>query len=101
MSLNRNQWKKHIKNWQQSKLSQKKYCEKHNLNYHTLKYWVCVINKERQNEKKSGFIEIPLKKTQHQSEITITLQNGIEIKASPDIIPENISKLISVLKELK
>jgi len=100
MSLNKSQWKKHIKNWYQSELSQKKYCEKHKLNYHTFKYWVCVINKERRNEKKSGFIEIPLKKIQRQSEITITLPNGVQIKASPDIIPENISKLLSVLKEL-
>lgn len=101
MSLGRHQWKKHIKNWQQSKLTQKKYCEKHNLNYHTLKYWVCELNKDKQSEKQSGFIEIPLKKELHHSEITITLLNGMQVRISPDFDPENISKLISMLKGLK
>jgi hypothetical protein len=102
MSLDRNQWKKHIKSWKQSKISQKVYCEKNSLNYSTLKYWVCRINKERKNKKQqSGFIEIPLKKTPLQSEITITLQNGIQIKTFPDIDPDNICRLITVLRGLK
>jgi len=32
-------WKKHLSGWRQSDLSQKAYCEKHNLKFATFGYW--------------------------------------------------------------
>jgi hypothetical protein len=32
-------WRHHQRNWQGSGLSQKAYCQQHNLSYHVFKYW--------------------------------------------------------------
>lgn len=101
MALEGNEWRKHIADCQKSALSQKIYCEKHKLNYNTFKYWKCKLNKTSQGNARAGFIEIPLKKSLPNQEITITLSNGIQVTTNADINPENISILISVLKELE
>jgi hypothetical protein len=101
MRLKKSEWQNHIKNCINSGRSQKEYSKKNNLNLNTFKYWWYRLKKEKMDLNHSGFIEIPYKKLNHNSEIIITLSNGIQMKVDSDIKPETVKILTSALKELK
>ena len=49
---NKKLWEQRINNYYQSKLSARKYCEKNQISYHALKYWITKFNKEKQQHQK-------------------------------------------------
>ena len=49
-------WIKHIQNWQDSDLTQKDYCQQHDLNYNSFVYWRGQI---KQSKKSADFLARP------------------------------------------
>lgn len=49
-----------IRNWQQSGLSQKAYCEQHNIRYHVFHYWYKCFRDLHSAAKDEGFIPIKI-----------------------------------------
>jgi len=66
-----------IGQWPESGLTQKEFCKKHRLTYHTFQYW---LRKSRQRlESPTGFIEITPWQSQHVPAIELHLVNGIRL----------------------
>jgi hypothetical protein len=55
-------WKKRISEQQSSGLTKKHWCAQHGINYHTLQYWVAIINKASHLKESLTFKEVPLSK---------------------------------------
>jgi hypothetical protein len=47
-----------IRDWQQSGLSQKAYCEQHNVRYHVFHYWYKCFRQVQLPAKEEGFIAL-------------------------------------------
>ena len=102
----------HIKKWQQSGVSQEKYCKSVNISYPTFVYWRTKFlskGKKGLNGTRKKFL--PLKpvpseiakqpstsKTQHQ-QIKITLSNGIQLLFPTSINSTIIGDCIKVIGE--
>ena len=73
--------------WQQSDLTQIKWCQENNVNIHNFKYWKTRINKiEADTKSKNGFVAI--KPTMFQENTSIKLNIGpatIHIDASTNL----------------
>jgi hypothetical protein len=86
---------KHYDNFLDSGLTRKNYCEKHNINVHTFKYWQCKLD----SKAKSSFltVEIPKKTEPISSILQLEIQypNGVKIKSGLDF--EIIRQLISLV----
>lgn len=86
---------KHYNNFLGSGLSRKVYCEKHNINVHTFKYWQCKLA----TKAKSSFltVEIPKKPEPLASILQLEIQypNGVKIKSGLDF--EIIRQLIGLV----
>lgn len=91
-------WAEHILRCSNSEISQKEYCSSNELNYNTFKYWQNKLKKENSNS--SGFIELPIQSLSGNSEIKITLSNGITISVNPSINPDSVKQYIKSLKEI-
>ena len=77
----RHYWIEHIEKCLNSDGSQRGYCRNNNINYITFKYWQNKLKKEKSSGSK--FIQIPLNnKINNNSDITITLKNGIQIRTN-------------------
>ena len=86
---------KHYDNFLDSGLTRKNYCEKHNINVHTFKYWQCKLAAKT----KSSFltVEIPEKSEAMASILQLEIQypNGVKIKSTLDF--EIIRQLIGLV----
>ncbi len=37
--MNKENWQEHVEAWKTSGQTQREYCDNHDLNFHTFKYW--------------------------------------------------------------
>ena len=102
----KNTWLQHVQAWKQSKLSQKAYCEQHNLKTHQLSYWYRKFeqgSQQKVSEPQSNFIPVTLSevkaKTADDLAIGLTLQlpNGICLT---DIQLSNVPVAQALIKAL-
>ncbi len=68
----REHWKQHFTAWQESKLSQKDYCQQYNLSFSTFGYWRKQLSAPTRHEGK--FIPVPVSSTSTDP-ITLTIAN--------------------------
>ena len=69
-----------IKQWQQSGLSQKVFCEDNNIAYHVFHYWYGVYRSE---QKSTGtFLPVGITGPAVQEQITLKGQSGIQLQVS-------------------
>lgn len=95
----RNFWIEHLKGCSDSELNHKEYCKNHNINYNTFKYWQNKIKKEKTSGSK--FVKIPFtNENRINSDLTIILKNGIQIKTSSQADLESIKILTVSLKDI-
>ena len=52
----RSHWKQHIEQWRSSEMTQKAYCQQHDIGYHQFSYW-----KKRFVQTETGITFVPLK----------------------------------------
>lgn len=88
-------WQKHIEDWQQSKLTQPKYCEQHNLSFAQFGYWRTQLN--RKDTAKSKWVPVSLVK---QSAIaTLYLPKGIRLDVPCQQLVEVLPHIYQALPE--
>jgi hypothetical protein len=69
------EWLKYITQWSHSGLSQKAFCDKHQLNYGNFKYWRQKFQADVA-KKSSGFVPIVVQHDIRQHEIQLELRGG-------------------------
>ena len=76
-------WQNHIQAWESGELSQRDYCQAHDLKFHTFQYWRTRLNKQ-DKPAEHGFK--PVKISHKPSVIKMLLPNGIQLEAGcPEI----------------
>ncbi len=87
----------HIELWQQSKTSQKQYCNENNLAYHKFIYWLHKI-RQVQNPLDGMFIPVKTRPATRTfvTDLEITYPNGVRLRLSPGSF-EHISRLIRLV----
>ena len=68
-----------IEEWQQSGLSQKKFCVCNNIAYHVFHYWYGVYRSEQKTITDS-FLPLDVTPAARQDQIILSGHNGIELK---------------------
>jgi hypothetical protein len=88
-------WSEHFRLWEQSDLSQKKYCDTNKISYWSFKTWYAGLKPYSKPEKK--FIKIPANSLNHVSanQIEIFLSSNLKIIVSENISEENLRKIFS------
>lgn len=80
-------WQQHIDNWLESQLSQKDFCQKHNLILATFGYWRTKLKQKPKTTKKF----IPVNTAKQTGTVKIFLPSGIHLEvpayALADILP--------------
>jgi len=95
-------WKQHIENWRVSGLTQKRYCQKHDLIHHRFTYW-----KRRFDQTTSGitFVQVPQirrsitrSSSSQSSALRLVVDENFQIDVGPDFDPQILRRLISTLR---
>lgn len=100
----REYWAQHIKQWQESKLSQERYCENNQINYNTFVYWKGVLKGKSEKNSKKRFLPVEIKAQKDSIEdkpqaIQIKLQSGYVVFIPTTLSIKKIAKLIHLLGE--
>ena len=100
-------WADRIRDYRQSGLPQKEWCQKHQLSISTICYWLRRIRQEENEtvpEAEPVFARLPSEQeicsgvTNGHSPVTIYLSESIRIEISLDCSPELLASLIGTLK---
>lgn len=97
----RQDWQKHIKQWQESGLKQAEYCRQNNLS-DKLFYWYKRKYADLKPDTKK-FIRIPSVNNTGNSpagKYEIILQGNIHIRVNHDFNSENLKRLIETLRDV-
>jgi hypothetical protein len=81
-------WQEHMQAWESGELSQRDYCQAHDLKFHTFQYWRSRLNKP-DKPVESSFK--PVKINHQPSAIKMLLPNGILLEAGCSEIAELLS----------
>ncbi len=96
-----------IEVWQESKVSQSKFCDREGISFHTFKYWYkkYKIENERSNNSRNKtvktFIPVEVFSEPQQSltdpgQIEITLPNGIQLSCPVEMNIQNLKTLLGI-----
>ena len=94
-------WQKHFKSWEESNLSQKKYCDENLVSYWSFKTWYAKLKPEVKAKPKC-FIKLnPLKFTNaYLGKIEINITDRIKISIDEGISEINLKKIFSAFEIL-
>ncbi len=95
-------WKKQIRNWQESGLSQSEFCRTNNLIPHRFTYWKRKLVK--QQEKAVSLVQVDMKtklntKPAYRSPLRIVFNNQFHIEVDRDFDPVTLRQLVYTLKQ--
>jgi len=99
---NKQYWTDQINGWKQSGISQTGYCEEHNLNPHTFKYWKYKFDKSGQNQKQKPLLPVSIHSDPKPSSfcgISLTFRDRFTIKLDEEFNHKTLYQVIKVLEE--
>ena len=85
-------WQKHFAEWEQSGLSQKKYCTNNSISYWNFKSWFGKIKSVNATETKR-FIKLESEKLSDNGKFEIILPDGIIIRIDETIPEKELGKI--------
>jgi hypothetical protein len=88
------QWQKHLESWQQSGISQQKYCEQAGIKKSSFQYWRKKLDAPVGSA--GNFIELKIKPLKQKSYIEIILPNRYRIRFSGDLQLEEIKNVLKI-----
>ncbi len=93
-------WSEHFKQWEQSGLSQKKYCDTNKISYWSFKTWYAALRSDSKPEKK--FIKISAERlsSANSNQIEIFITSKIRINVSENISESNLLKIFKTAGSL-
>jgi len=93
-------WQRQVTAWSQSNLSQKSFCEQHELNYHRFGYWRRKFLEQAQagaDTRGSGFVAVQPAQSAPVDGLSLTLPNGIVIQG---VAQSNLPLVAQLLQQL-
>ncbi len=100
---NRQFWKKQIKNWQESGLTQTEYCKQHDLSQHNLTYWKRRFVK---TEPSVSLVQVNMKADFNSNQIPcasplrLVVGNQYRVEIDRGFDPVALQQLLYTLKQL-
>ena len=91
-------WKKRLREWRASGLSQAEYCRQKGLRIKSFAYWK---RKEQPEQKEVGFVglSIPtLERVQDESPVRVILKSGYVIEIKDGFAPSTLRDVVRVLE---
>lgn len=89
----RTYWQNHIEGWQLSGLTQKAYCNQHDLELSTFTYWRAQSARSKPSSKL-----IPVTVTYTQA-ITLTLAGGLQLDVPVSLLNQVLPMVLQTLRE--
>lgn len=89
-------WEKHLQEWQVSQLSQRAYCEQHQLSIASFGYWRKRLKKAAPIEKKL----IPVARN-NVSVIRISLRDGIQLDIPSHALAESLPIILRMAQDTR
>ena len=98
----RQRWLEHINAWQDSDLTQKAFCQTHQLGYASFRRWRGIFKAEEAKAAKPSrdsvrFLPVKLQET-IPTPLTIHLQEDLRIEVAADINPQLLQQVIEALR---
>ena len=92
-------WSDRIRSWKQSGLSQRAYCEQHQLVLGTFVYWRCRLKKLEAvaPADKPRFLPITIKQ-QSSASLTLLVNGRHHLEIKPDFDPDLLSKIVQAVQ---
>ena len=86
-----------ISSWQQSGLSQKSFCEQHNIRYHVFHYWYKCYRDLQSSTKDEGFIPLKIQPSVNDScaYVELLLADGKRLLFHSPVSSDYLKALIS------
>lgn len=91
-------WKKRLREWRKSGLSQAEYCRQKGLRIKSFAYWK---RKEKPEQKEVGFVglSIPtIERVQDESPVRVILKSGYVIEIKDGFAPSTLRDVVRVLE---
>ena len=94
-------WSDRIASWKQSGLSQRAYCEQHQLVLGTFVYWRCRLKKLEAvtPADKPRFLPVTIKQ-QSDTSLTLLINGRHHLEVRPDFDPDFLSKIVLALQNV-
>lgn len=91
-------WEHHLEQWQNSGLSQRAYCRKHQLKPHRFYYWRCILRPKTE----VSFLPVTLSSdtTQQPHLVRILMPNGCALELEGTTELEQLARLLTVVAAL-
>ncbi len=86
-----------IRDWHQSGLSQKAYCEQHNIRYHVFHYWYKCFRDLQSSSRDEGFISLKIQPSANDScaYVELLLADGKRVLFHRPVSSDYLKVLIS------
>jgi hypothetical protein len=94
-------WSNRIRSWKQSDLSQRAYCEQHQLVLGTFVYWRSRLKKSEAgvHADKPRFLPVTLKQQRHAS-LTLLISGRHHLEIKPDFDPDLLTKVVQAVQKI-
>jgi hypothetical protein len=94
-------WSNRIKSWKQSGLSQRVYCEQHQLVLGTFVYWRSRLKKQEAGSPadRPRFLPIAIRQ-QRDASLTLLINGQHHLEIKPDFDPEFLAKVIQAVQKV-
>lgn len=90
-------WREHIERWSSSGLSQRAYCEQHDLKPHNLSYWKNKLDTRQTSAAEDGFVPVVLESIPAPlaSGLSVLHPNGVRVEGFSSV--QDIATVIKAL----
>jgi hypothetical protein len=84
-----------ITSWKQSGLSQKSFCEQHNIRYHVFHYWYKCYRNSQVAAKDEGFIPLKIQPSGNDAYVEMLFSDGKRLLFHHPVSSDYLKALIS------
>ena len=104
MRHDREYWSRHVEEWRGGELTQKAYCERHDLVYGTMNYWTRKLRSREAGGDDQRLVELgagseeTLSGSNHGAAIELVVAGRYLLRLWPGNEPEHLREVIAVLE---
>ena len=106
--LSRTEWKKVIRDWEGSGLSQKEYCKRNDLSRHTFSWWKWQLSKRPPRGRPPAFVEVAVPEAEVErvrtvctEALEVQVRNGVVVRIPRGFDENTLVRFMNVLLEAR